>query len=449
MSRKLLFVAVAATILGLSPSLAQDYTLSPTYGTVSLSSGFEPDPYSVGVVAGGSIDASTLGGSCYGYIANAPDYRLTFTAGSLPLYISALSSGDTTLVINGPDGAWYCDDDSAGNLNPMVEFANPTSGQYDIWIGSFSQGENPDATLYISELGAGTTAGPDFTLNPTYGQATLTSGFTPDPYTVSVVAGGAVNVGTAGLGDSCVGFVAEAPDFRLNYTAGSYPTLYISALSDDDTTLVINAPDGTWYCDDDGAGYPNPMIAFDNPMSGQYDIWVGAYGGGNPNATLNISEIGNNTAASDVSGSGSYGSGPDYTLTPTYGQIDLATGFTPRPYTVALTAGGTVDANGALGTDTNGNACYGSIAQAPDFRLNFTAGNAALILSVLSDTDTTLIVNGPDGNWYCDDDTGGNYNPELQFAFPLSGQYDIWVGTYDGGAYPAATLQISEQGGGK
>ena len=63
-------------------------------------------------------------------------------------------------------------------------------------------------------------------------------------------------------------------------------------MSQDDTTLVINAPDGEWYCDDDGAGYPNPELTFASPMSGQYDIWVGTYGGGNANATLQILEQG-------------------------------------------------------------------------------------------------------------------------------------------------------------
>ena len=41
---------------------------------------------------------------------------------------------------------------------------------------------------------------------------------------------------------------------RLNYRAGSYP-LIISVASRSDTTLVVNGPDGSWYCDDDGGNY--------------------------------------------------------------------------------------------------------------------------------------------------------------------------------------------------
>ena len=35
----------------------------------------------------------------------------------------------------------------------------------------------------------------------------------------------------------------------------------------------------------------NPSLRFGSPQSGQYDIWVGAYGGGNASAQLVISEV--------------------------------------------------------------------------------------------------------------------------------------------------------------
>ena len=91
------------------------------------------------VQAGGNIDASRLGSPCTGFIARAPDVRLTYNAGSLPLIISVAARADTTLVVNGPDGRWYCDDDSGdAPLNPMVRFNDPADGRYEIWIGTFS-----------------------------------------------------------------------------------------------------------------------------------------------------------------------------------------------------------------------------------------------------------------------------------------------------------------------
>ncbi|MDO1557995.1 peptidase S1 [Brevundimonas sp. 2R-24] len=132
---------------------AQDYTGNPTYGTVNLRAGFQPDPYDVSVRSGGGIDATTRFDSCQGWIANAPDVRLNYTAGSsLPLWISAHASADVTLVVNAPDGTWYCDDDSGEGLNPWVAFAKPQSGQYDIWIGTYGRNSIEPATLTISEV---------------------------------------------------------------------------------------------------------------------------------------------------------------------------------------------------------------------------------------------------------------------------------------------------------
>jgi S1-C subfamily serine protease len=59
--------------------------------------------------------------------------------------------------VNTPNGEWICDDDSGGNFDPLVQFDDPQSGVYDIWVGVFDEeNSNPNATLYLSELGAET-----------------------------------------------------------------------------------------------------------------------------------------------------------------------------------------------------------------------------------------------------------------------------------------------------
>lgn len=133
---------------------AQDWRLNPTYGGVTLSSGYTPDPYLVNLQSGGSIDASrSIGGNCRGYVANAPDFRLQYRAGNiLPLIISVSSSSDTTLVINAPDGRWYCDDDGGQGLNPSLRWNSPMTGQYDIYVGTYGSASYRNATLSISEL---------------------------------------------------------------------------------------------------------------------------------------------------------------------------------------------------------------------------------------------------------------------------------------------------------
>lgn len=142
----------ACSLAATTAASAQDLSAPPTYETVNLTAGFPKDPYDVSVSSGGSVDASNLGSPCTGYIASAPDVRLNYESGSLPLYIFATSDSDTTLIVNAPDGQWYCDDDSNGGLNPQVTFLKPQSGQYDIWIGTYASADFRPATLHISEL---------------------------------------------------------------------------------------------------------------------------------------------------------------------------------------------------------------------------------------------------------------------------------------------------------
>jgi hypothetical protein len=149
--KKLILAAALAAALATSAS-AQSVAAAPNYGSVNLVSGFQPDPYQVNLSSGGAVDAHTLGGTCTGMIATAPDYRLNYTSGSLPLAISVNSAADTTLVINLPNGQWMCDDDGGVNgMNPSIVLQKPQSGQYDIWVGTFGSSNLQPATLAISE----------------------------------------------------------------------------------------------------------------------------------------------------------------------------------------------------------------------------------------------------------------------------------------------------------
>lgn len=121
----------------------------PTFGSVTLDAGFLPDPFTKDLVAGGAIQTQ-LGG-VKAWVHKAPDFKLYYTAGKYALTIYAVSKSDTTLLVNLPDGTWIADDDSGGNLNPFLRFANPESGRYDIWVGTYGPKLAP-ATLYITEL---------------------------------------------------------------------------------------------------------------------------------------------------------------------------------------------------------------------------------------------------------------------------------------------------------
>ncbi len=148
-----MLAAAVALVAGGAPASAQDTSADPNFGTVNLRAGFTPDPRVVPVQSGGEINAETIDPSCRGYISDAPDVRLIYRAGSLPLIISVDSAADTTLVVNAPDGQWYCDDDGGViGLNPMVRFEDPESGRYEIWVGTYGSSSNERARLHISEL---------------------------------------------------------------------------------------------------------------------------------------------------------------------------------------------------------------------------------------------------------------------------------------------------------
>lgn len=146
--------AAAVAALAVLPASAQNVNAQPNYGTISLRTGFTPDPQVIALSSGGEINAESISPDCRGYISNAPDVRLNFSGGSsLPLIISVASRADTTLVVNAPDGRWYCDDDTGVNgLNPMVRFNRPLSGRYEIWVGTYGNSSLQPANLHISEL---------------------------------------------------------------------------------------------------------------------------------------------------------------------------------------------------------------------------------------------------------------------------------------------------------
>jgi serine protease Do len=129
-----------------------DYQAAANYGEANLSNGFSPDPYSVGMTAGGDVNVSYLGGSCSGFATSSPDLRINFGGGGAALlriyFVGA--NGDASMVVNDPYGNFYCVDDSFGTVNPTIDFNNPAGGSYDIWVASYAANATVSGTLYIT-----------------------------------------------------------------------------------------------------------------------------------------------------------------------------------------------------------------------------------------------------------------------------------------------------------
>jgi Ca2+-binding RTX toxin-like protein len=133
-----------------------DPSLPATFRSPNLTSGFTPDPWRRAATSGGDVDVFYLGGGCLGFAAQAPDFELTWSGGGSLLRMYFVSDfGDATLVVNDPSGDWHCNDDWDPGLtvDPGIDFVNPENGVYDIWIGSYFEGDFLPGKFSITEIG--------------------------------------------------------------------------------------------------------------------------------------------------------------------------------------------------------------------------------------------------------------------------------------------------------
>lgn len=432
----------------------------PAFDTVSLTPQSVAETSRFSTVAGGSVRIDDVGPGCVGYAASAPDIRLNWSGSISELFIyfqADDANDDATLLIKTPGGRWLCNDDMNTNtLDPGLGLSDPASGTYNIWIGSYHESVFIPGELHISSenpagIGGGSrdggTAGGalDWRLEPAFGSVTLAAGFIPDPHIVRVVSGGGVDTGSLNLGNDCLGYAAAAPDFRLSWS-GSTAELYLFFIADqegDDTTMLVNTPDGSWICNDDiESGNLNPGLLLSDPAAGQYDIWIGSYREDDSiSGQLFISEGAANSSTDD---SPAADAGLDFREEPHYGRAELNTLFSPDPHVQSVIAGGSVD----VGSQNLGQDCRGYAAIAPDYSLRWGGGGRQLSFYYVAATpgdDTTMIINTPSGEWLCNDDAHrGTLNPGIEVLNPAAGRYDIWVGTYSSGEFIEGELRISE-----
>ena len=126
---------------------------------------------------------------------------------------------------------------------------------------------------------------------------------------------------------------------------------------------------------------------------------------------------------------------------PRYGSHALSPGFAPAPHTLEVWSGGDIDVKSLRLGDN----CLGYAASDPDVVVELGASFERITFLIASASDTTLIVNLPNGGWACNDDTNG-LNPALVFHEAAAGEYRIWIGSYATEAFDEAVLYVSEGG---
>jgi hypothetical protein len=88
-------------------------------------------------------------------------------------------------------------------------------------------------------------------------------------------AGGPMDVRSA-LGASCTGFGDVAPAHVIEVRE-TMPALLLEVEGPGDTVLYFRAPEGALGCDDDGGGFPNPLLVVRNVPPGRYEIWMATF----------------------------------------------------------------------------------------------------------------------------------------------------------------------------
>jgi len=147
------------------------------FGNFTLGAGFSPDPQTAGGINGAgndSQDASTFGAHCIGKLDSTPDHTITVTSPvNLRIRVDS-NNNDASLVVRGPSGT-FCDDDSAGNLDPQLTTGRLDTGTYEVYVGAVGA-EGASYLLTVSEVVGGNAAVGNPSPAPTVAQAPPASG---------------------------------------------------------------------------------------------------------------------------------------------------------------------------------------------------------------------------------------------------------------------------------
>ncbi|MBK8171914.1 MAG: hypothetical protein IPK60_16405 [Sandaracinaceae bacterium] len=258
-------------------------TGAPNFGERVIAATFAPDPLTVEVNSGGPFQVREANiGPCTGFVTARPDFNLRVTSAMpfLRIFMEA-QAGDTTLIINRPNGTWACADDTY-QTNPGLDFENAPPGLYNVWVGSYSAGTQVHGSLTVTASRTRIPGGEMQQLEvngiPGAGAYELREHFSPNPVRVEAVAGGSIQARTSNPGSLCPGWIALRPD--LNFTLAAAESQFrisvAEAESNQDTTLVVIGPDGEWRCNDDTDGN-RPALTYPTAPPGMYHVWIGSY----------------------------------------------------------------------------------------------------------------------------------------------------------------------------
>lgn len=292
---------------------------------------------------------------------------------------------------------------------------------------------------------------------PTFGAITLRGNFVLDPFVVSVIGGG--QFPASDLSADCSGYVPANPSLTVTLNGDPTDNLRVFTYSDNDPVLVVKTPSGEFLCSDDtNARVVDPTVEIASADPGTYAIWLGAYAENqlvpaflvlthSADVTASLFDIATLVDRAPVGNL-------DANLT---AQLDAGLRQTTG---AALTA--TLDPEGdpqafddasgggqilAFQTDARGFQCAGYVGAQPTLNLTVPDGAPAVAALFESTVDSTLVIVGPDGRVFCNDDAqAGNLNPAIILANPPAGNYAVYVGAFDPAIIATGRLLVAGTG---
>lgn len=296
----------------------------------------------------------------------------------------------------------------------------------------------------------------------------LAAGFPLDPFFVSVNGGGDLDAST--LDDECTGYINEMPIVALDWL-GETKEAHVFFHSDQDPTLVIQMPDGSYLCSDDAhEGLLDPTVTIENPPAGQYHIWVGSYDEGQllPGVLVITTKSDFNVGSFSLNGFVRRGQIANRqteveTYLPEAGKLraavtsalEKAAKSAPvldaksQVLTKTVTAAGENPAFLLPASDNSpSGTCTGLVGQEAGALVNLASKVSSLALFFEADADTSLVVIAPNGDLHCVDDSadGANRNPMLTLENPDQGVYAVLVGRFDPTSPVTGTLTVDISG---
>lgn len=346
-------------------------------------------------------------------LGDADDVRLA-TGESADLYVFQGAAGqslhlehrsdafDAYLMVIGPDGRHWENDDAGGTTSSMLDLELPIAGTYRIVATAYRAGLTGE---YELKVGATRT-----------GLAALVAS-TMVPSTPSTPTGPAqTQRGALAAGDRTLRSGEHVDSFNFDWPAGSTFEIRLGSGAFD-PYLIVKAPDGSQQDnDDESPGVTSSRLLYTTPAAGRYEVLVTSY---RPGET------------------GDY----ELSIAPTSAAAGAAVAVTsPTTPTGA--------AQSLAGALAQGDETLQSGEHVDTHTLTFASGERVRIEARSSAFDSYLIVREPGGEQHDNDDPsgGGSTNAVVDFVARQAGEHRVLVTSYRPGETGAYELVVTRDG---